>query len=114
MIPAKKIIDCSYFAQSALLKNLTLGALGKSGFSKGAAIQKSLGTTGLGAHFRAETFNHVSALVRILTSTSQLTVKHYNQYTIDPLIHSGYFYSTSLSPLLLRGTPDYSINTESS
>src|SRR6218665_1096902 len=26
-------------------------------------------------------------------------------------IHSGYFYSTSSSPLLLRGSPDSSINT---
>src|SRR6218665_392538 len=28
-------------------------------------------------------------------------------------IHSGHFYSTSSSPLLLRGAPDYSINTVS-
>jgi len=28
-------------------------------------------------------------------------------------IHSGYFYSTSWSPLLLRGTPDYNIDTAS-
>ena len=27
------------------------------------------------------------------------------------VIHSGYFYSASSSPLLLRGTPDYSIDT---
>jgi len=26
-------------------------------------------------------------------------------------IHSGYFYSASSSPLLLRGAPDYSIDT---
>src|SRR6218665_1226067 len=29
------------------------------------------------------------------------------------LIHSGYFYSASSSPLLLRGSPDYSIDTVS-
>jgi len=29
-------------------KNLTLGALEKTGFSKGAAIRKSLRTTGVG------------------------------------------------------------------
>jgi len=28
-------------------------------------------------------------------------------------IHSGYFYSASSSPLLLRGAPDYSIDTVS-
>jgi len=28
-------------------------------------------------------------------------------------IHSGYFYRASSSPLLLRGTPDYSIDTVS-
>src|SRR6218665_214595 len=30
---------------------------------------------------------------------------------IHSFIHSGDFYSTSSSPLLLRGSPDYSINT---
>jgi len=32
---------------------------------------------------------------------------------IDLFIHSGYFYSTSSSPLLLIGGPDYSIDTVS-
>ena len=32
---------------------------------------------------------------------------------IQSFIHSGYFYSTSSSPLLLRGTPEYSIDAES-
>jgi len=46
MISAKKIIGCRYFAKCTS-ENLTPGALEKSGFSKGVAIQKSLGTTGL-------------------------------------------------------------------
>jgi len=29
--------------------------------------------------------------------------------SIVPFIHSGYFYSASSSPLLLRGAPDYSM-----
>ena len=33
--------------------------------------------------------------------------------TIHPLSHSGYFYSASSNPLLLRGAPDYSIDTVS-
>jgi len=32
---------------------------------------------------------------------------------IHSFIHSGYFYSASSSPLLLRGAPDYSIDTVS-
>jgi len=32
---------------------------------------------------------------------------------VNSFIHSRYFYSTSSSPLLLRGTPDYSIDTVS-
>src|SRR6218665_866244 len=32
---------------------------------------------------------------------------------IHSFIHSGYIYSASLSPLLCRGTPDYSIDTVS-
>jgi len=39
-----QIIGCRYFAKCTFY-NFTRGALGKSGFSKGAAIQKSLGTT---------------------------------------------------------------------
>ena len=35
----------------------------------------------------------------------------YGPYT--EVIHSGYFYSTSSSPLLLMGAPDYSIDTVS-
>src|SRR6218665_63911 len=33
--------------------------------------------------------------------------------SIHSFIHSRYFYSASLSPLLLRGAPDYSIDTVS-
>jgi len=33
--------------------------------------------------------------------------------TRNSFIHSGYFYSTSSSPLILRFTPDYSIDTVS-
>jgi len=33
-----------------------------------------------------------------------------DQYSIHSFIHSGYFNSASLSPLLLRGAPDYSID----
>jgi len=43
-IPANKIISYCYFAKSTS-SNLTLGALGESGFSKGAAKRKSLGST---------------------------------------------------------------------
>src|SRR6218665_33784 len=42
----QKIIGCHYFAKCTP-SNFTLGALGKSGFSKGVAIRKSLGTTAL-------------------------------------------------------------------
>ena len=45
-IPAKKIIGCRYFAKCNSL-NLLLGVFGNSGFSKGAAIPKSLGTTAI-------------------------------------------------------------------
>src|SRR6218665_1234616 len=34
-------------------------------------------------------------------------------HLVSRFIHSGYFYSTSSRPLLLRGTPDYSIHTVS-
>src|SRR6218665_2221201 len=40
-IPAKKIIGCRYFAKCTSL-NLTLGALGTSGLSKGAVNGKTL------------------------------------------------------------------------
>src|SRR6218665_1343116 len=33
------------------------------------------------------------------------------QLTLDSFIHSGHFYSASVSPLLLRGAPDYSTDT---
>jgi len=46
LIPAKKIIGCR-FRKVHLLNKLTLGALEKSGFSKWAAIRKSLGTIAL-------------------------------------------------------------------
>src|SRR6218665_2883997 len=36
-----------------------------------------------------------------------------NSRATHSFIHSGYFYSTSSSPLLLRGTPNYSIDTVS-
>ena len=50
MIPAKKIIGCRYFAKCTS-QNLTLGALGKSGISKGATIRKGLGTTAVNRYF---------------------------------------------------------------
>jgi len=39
--------------------------------------------------------------------------KLYHEKRTKLLIHSRYFYSTSSSPLLLRGTPDCSIDTVS-
>jgi len=35
------------------------------------------------------------------------------QYNIHSFIHSGHFYGTPSSPLLLRGAPDYSTDTVS-
>jgi len=34
-----------------------------------------------------------------------------NSFLHNSFIHSGYFHSASSSPLLLKGTPDYSIDT---
>jgi len=45
-IPQIGLIGCRLFAKRTFY-NLTRGALGKSGFSKGAAIRKSLGTTAI-------------------------------------------------------------------
>src|SRR6218665_2880571 len=45
------------------------------------------------------------------TPIQGLTGLDISNYSNHSFINSGYFYSTSSSPLLLRGAPDYSIDT---
>ena len=50
----------------------------------------------------------------ILCQTARLiSLKARYESLVESLIHSVYFYSTFLSPLLLRGAPNYSIHTVS-
>ena len=55
-------------------------------------------------------FSHRSKKAKYLDdhNVAQVVFWHYSYHSF---IHSGYFYSTSSSPLLLRGAPDYSIDT---
>ena len=47
--------------------------------------------------------------VRLWGRWPRPSVVHFMRGGAGSFIHSGYFYSTSSSPLLLRGTPNYSI-----
>ena len=61
---------------------------------------------------------HVQYLKNIYHSDGLMFIIQIAEYSlinllINLFIHSGYFYSASSIPLLLRGAPDYSIDTVS-
>ena len=49
---------------------------------------------------------------RVISNTRQKGIL-ISKGSLHSFIHSGYFYSASSSPLLLRGAPDYSTDTVS-
>src|SRR6218665_1808897 len=62
---------------------------------------------------RRNSLGHFCILNCIFCSLNDLLVFSYSVSGLHPTIHSGYFHSASSSPLLLRGAPDYSMDSVS-